>query len=372
MRKTTTRRAFTLIELLVVIAIISLLMALILPAIQKVREAANLMTCQNNLHQIVTACHNFHNSYKKLPRAGEHFAVNPATGIQHKTQDYHCPLTLILPYLEEDNVYKSIDLKLRYNEGSNAALSQTGEAFGKVIKTYLCPSQGYRQEVRDSEGYAFSDYAFLPYVEISAANSLITGLPAGRYSSCVTAAAYPSNYYQMYTPNGGQFIADPAKCYQLKPSSVIGNVINLFEGGARITDTVNADGSAYSIIVYEDAGRNERMNGDPGATGLPPNNYLDPVDNNARRHWRWGEPDNSSGCSKVINNNRWPIGGTPQTSWNYHDMGPNNEWFSFHTGGANAAFLDGHVTFISENVSLRVVYAMGTRNGGETYTIDGE
>jgi prepilin-type N-terminal cleavage/methylation domain-containing protein/prepilin-type processing-associated H-X9-DG protein len=368
--KPTLRRAFTLIELLVVIAIISLLMALLLPAIQKVREAANNMICQNNLKQLALACHNFHNSYKKLPRSGEHIAVNPATGVQHKTQCYQSPLTMILPYIEQDNVYQQINLKLRHNEGINAANAVNGDGFGAVIKTFLCPSQNYRVEVRDSEGYGFSDYAFLPYVEISTANSLITGLPAGRYPTAITSAPYPSTYYQLYTPVPGYFIADPAKCYQLRPSADIGGIINLYEGAAKITDTVNGDGSSNSILIYEDTGRNERMNGDPGTTGQPPNNYLDPVDGKARRHWRWGEPDNTSGCSKVINNNRWPVGGPSTAPWNYHDNGPNNEWFSFHPGGANCVFLDGHVAFVSENTPLRVVYALGTRNGGETFVLE--
>jgi prepilin-type N-terminal cleavage/methylation domain-containing protein/prepilin-type processing-associated H-X9-DG protein len=370
------RRAFTLIELLVVIAIMSLLMALLLPAIQKVREAANNMICQNNLKQLALACHNFHNSYKKLPRSGEHLATNPATGVTHKTQCYHSPLTMILPYIEQDSTYKSIDLQLRHNEGINAVNAFNGDGFGTVIKAFLCPSQSYRTEVRDSEGYAFSDYAFLPYVEISTANSLITGLPAGRFPTAITSSAYPPSYYQMYTPASGQFIADPGKCYQLKQSGdtslgqPFGTIINIFNGAARISDTINGDGSSNSILIYEDAGRNERMNGDPGTSGQPNNNYLDPVDYMGRRHWRWGEPDNTSGCSKVMNNNKWPINGPPTAPWNYHDNGPNNEWFSFHPGGANAVFLDGHVSFIGETIPLRMVYALGTRMGGETILLE--
>jgi prepilin-type N-terminal cleavage/methylation domain-containing protein len=111
-RRTERRSAFTLIELLVVIAIIALLMALLLPAIQKVREAANKMLCASNLRQIAIAAHNYHNDYNKLP-PGE---LGVPWSNQYKTaltigggapQFISC-LTLLLPYLEADNIYKNL------------------------------------------------------------------------------------------------------------------------------------------------------------------------------------------------------------------------------------------------------------------------
>jgi prepilin-type N-terminal cleavage/methylation domain-containing protein len=104
-----TRRAgFTLIELLVVIAIIALLMALLLPAIQKVREAANKMICASNLRQLAIASHNYHADFQRLPPAGlyQDFPMGTA-----QTQQQNISiLTILLPYVEADNVFKKLQV----------------------------------------------------------------------------------------------------------------------------------------------------------------------------------------------------------------------------------------------------------------------
>ena len=197
----TDRAAFTLIELLVVIAIIGVLVALLLPAVQKVREAANQAQCQNNLKQIGLAFMNFESTRKKFPRGGEHLVTRGTT--TYKTQCYHSPLTLVLPFMEQDNVYQQLDLKLRYNEGANAALAGSNSGPGAVVPGYICPNNPLRLETRDSQGYASSDYACLPYVEVSAANSQITGIPEGKYPSALTPAAYPADHYKSYSVNSG-------------------------------------------------------------------------------------------------------------------------------------------------------------------------
>jgi prepilin-type N-terminal cleavage/methylation domain-containing protein len=136
------KRGFTLIELLVVIAIIAILIGLLLPAVQKVREAAARAKCSNNLKQIGLALHNYHSTYDKFPPMGRMDSTRKG-GLPNQEQAERGNLWIyILPYIEQDNVYKLSSLPSPRNPSIDDPTTAAQALGSHIIKTYLCPSDG--------------------------------------------------------------------------------------------------------------------------------------------------------------------------------------------------------------------------------------
>ncbi len=151
---TRSRKGFTLIELLVVIAIIAILIGLLLPAVQKVREAANRAQCQNNLKQIAIAMQAFHDTYKVFPQGGgDPGGQNPAVRTFYFSWTYH-----IYPYIEQGNLYRLVPstatsmVDLNTIAGGSAILRKLDTT---PVPVFYCPT---RREVKLYHGDAVTDY----------------------------------------------------------------------------------------------------------------------------------------------------------------------------------------------------------------------
>jgi prepilin-type N-terminal cleavage/methylation domain-containing protein/prepilin-type processing-associated H-X9-DG protein len=333
-------RAFTLLELLVVIGIIAVLMGLLFPAVQKAREAATRTQCANNLRQIGLAIHVYADHNNQLfPTGGEGFdsATPPGTTFEGPTwtKQPKSFFTQILPLIEQGEVYDQFDFRHFYND-SNFAANQL--AAQMPIPTFLCPSNLLRPTSGvDSLGYGYTDYGPTVWTDID---------PSGTGP----------------IRNKNRRFAGALKV-----------------GGSKFSDI--KDGLSKTIAVTE-ASRNETMpsvwtDGLWANTNPHVSNALLPSTNtNQRCQWRWVEGANAIGVSgpplanfgdniTIINNNRVPVGGSTACPWTTQDCGPNDEIFSFHPGGANFVFMDGHGTFLSENIDPLVLRALITAAGAE-------
>jgi prepilin-type N-terminal cleavage/methylation domain-containing protein/prepilin-type processing-associated H-X9-DG protein len=338
------RPGFTLIELLVVIAIIGVLMGLLLPAVQKVREAAARTKCANNLKQIGLALHNYESANGYVPTAYKMLPIPDPAAPSGTGSFGPSAFVLILPYLEQDNVYRKIDI-------TKAALSPmnmppNNPAYSTPIKTFLCPSAPGNPTVDYSAELSNSFNNFGITV------SYPPGLIFGRTDYCPD-AGMSADIVGININAGASIICQPP------------------DGPVRITAIT--DGSSNTIMIVEDAGR-PICYGSKGAVAMP--SYMGAPGTTPQGGGAWADPLNYNAT-----NGGDPSGsgiaagggfmGIPVAPWSCANGCTNDsEIFAFHTGGSNVCFGDGSVRFVRNGLTMNQMQALLSRAGGEVISFD--
>jgi prepilin-type N-terminal cleavage/methylation domain-containing protein/prepilin-type processing-associated H-X9-DG protein len=346
-------RGFTLIELLVVIAIIAILIGLLLPAVQKVREAAARMTCQNNMKQLALAMHNYESANGILPPSCLKKALqDPNSGGAGSVQQVNnspWPDTtaalhwsyLILSYIEQDNVYKLVPFApppppTTWQAGNYLTLLQT------KMKVMRCPSSTDTDTYNDnSRGIAIPNRVAASYAVVSSNNNHNDDGGVGG----------PSRFFGFYTQRSGS-----------QNVTINGTTINVrrlngpFQQNEGFAITTISDGTSNTAAL----GERYRYNNAAGSEGN--------AGHGGWGTWAVGSPHAQNGHNAFSGSTFVPFNPVipNPASDTRHLIG----FSSRHTGGVNMAFLDGSVRFFRDSTSDEARFAIGSHAGGEVFSLD--
>jgi prepilin-type N-terminal cleavage/methylation domain-containing protein/prepilin-type processing-associated H-X9-DG protein len=372
-RVSSPRRGFTLIELLVVIAIISVLIALLLPAVQSAREAARRAQCVNNMKQIGLALHNYHGVYNVFPPGGIVIVGDPWAG------NSNCLgwRSLTLPFMEANTVYNSINLLIQVGGNGTPDNAQSFTIWMTVLSSWLCPSD------------ATNDNGFVPYGGPTGTyplNSPPINPATGQMVNVVPVSNYCGSYGDNYvvgplTPPGAPWetpvgtnppIGQPRIGWMGFEGTIYtsgtdfgqpnspkgGRLRGYFDYLSGQTSSIQSstDGTSNSILVGEMIPSMDPdisfydYNGCTAGVTVPINFMTD------------GVPGIMPGCQLCF--------GCPGMPWNCRFAYTYKAFRSFHPGGANFLMADGHVQFLKQSLSMPIYCALGSRNGGEVISAD--
>jgi prepilin-type N-terminal cleavage/methylation domain-containing protein/prepilin-type processing-associated H-X9-DG protein len=368
---------FTLIELLVVISIIAVLIALLLPAVQSAREAARRTQCINNLKQLGLATLNFESTYQMLPSDSPRLAVpdpnaDAQAGIPTIAASY---LTVILPFVEQSNIYNQINLSVAAADTANippctgpgALHSGNNSAYSVAISMFLCPSSPGPSTINyynafwgpygDGGGDVCTPGAVTGGTGVSNLNpppQQIWGrtdyfpIP-GLHNTALLAAGMNATYI--------------ARVGEGKDSGTITN--NLITGKIKISSIT--DGTSNTMMVSECGSKPIGYNGLrqiylSEVDGLPVDGVIEPVSSGGGA---WADNFTYSSLAGAQGRATGIRGGTCMVNCT-----SNNEIYSFHTGGANGLFVDGSVHFLKDVATVPFIASLVTRAGGEVISSD--